>query len=215
MSHFSVAVIGDVEFELEPFEECEDPEDPEQNNPNARWDWYEIGGRFAGLLLNNQGYHVNSCRKGDLDWEGMKREAREEAAKEYAETYSILDCEVGAWTSFVEITDQVVRENPDMPNEARMNETRRRYWSQPAFLDKELYRLYRLDKFRCSLEEYVRDNSFCAPFAYVKDRNWVDVSYFGKSVFDDSHLLIREAAFEKMIASLHDDEIITIVDCHI
>lgn len=212
MSHFAVAVIGDVEFELEPFEEYEDPE---QGNPNARWDWYEIGGRFAGLLLNNQGYHVNSCRKGDLDWEGMKREAREESAEEYAETYSILNCEVGAWTSFAEMVDQVARENPDMPNEARMNEARKRYWSQPTFSDRELYRLYNLDRFRCPLEEYVRDNSFCAPFAYVKDRNWIDRSDFGKGVPDDSHLPVWEAAFEKMLASLHDDEIITIVDCHI
>jgi len=282
MSHFSVLVVGDVEFELEPFQEFEalgeenefvdSIESPDclanvlalleeggdlsqiasnqnveilrpgeiprprerspygyievdendtpvryimRTNPNAKWDWYEIGGRFAGLLIDNQGYHVNSCRKGDIDWEGVKREAREEAAEEYEETYRILNCEVGAWTSFTEMIDQVARENPDMPNDVRMNEARRRYWSQPAFSGKELYRLHNLDKFRCSLEEYVRNNSLCAPFAFVKDRNWIDRSQFDKDVNGNNYLAVWEAAVEKLMADLHDDEIITLVDCHI
>ena len=74
MSHFSVAVFskmpGYVEALLAPFEEQVDPDSPYAefveneecdldktvgaggywHNPNARWDWWEIGGRWRGLL---------------------------------------------------------------------------------------------------------------------------------------------------------------------
>ena len=74
MSHFLVAVFskmpGYVEALLAPFEEQVDPDSPYAefveneecdldktvgaggywHNPNARWDWWEIGGRWRGLL---------------------------------------------------------------------------------------------------------------------------------------------------------------------
>ena len=76
MSHFSVLVLTregqDVEGLLLPYmenccgeppreymeffedEECEVDEETGRRgywqNPNARWDWYEVGGRFRGML---------------------------------------------------------------------------------------------------------------------------------------------------------------------
>ena len=79
MSHFSVAVFsrtpGDVEALLAPFNEQVAPGDPYAvfvrdesgqldetgqakgywRNPNARWDWWVIGGRWRGLLLTAPG----------------------------------------------------------------------------------------------------------------------------------------------------------------
>ena len=80
MSHFSVAVFsrtpGDVEALLAPFNEQVAPGDPYAvfvrdesgqldekgqakgwgwHNPNARWDWWVIGGRWRGLLLLRPG----------------------------------------------------------------------------------------------------------------------------------------------------------------
>ena len=79
MSHFSVAVFsrtpGDVEALLAPFNEQVAPGDPYAvfvrdesgqhdetgqakgywRNPNARWDWWVIGGRWRGLLLLRPG----------------------------------------------------------------------------------------------------------------------------------------------------------------
>lgn len=79
MSHFSVAVFsrkpGDVETLLAPFNEQVAPGGPYAvfvrdesgqldgkgqakgywHNPNARWDWWVIGGRWRGLLLLRPG----------------------------------------------------------------------------------------------------------------------------------------------------------------
>ena len=36
-------------------------------NPNSKWDWYSIGGRWSGLLKTKDGHRVDSCLVKDLD----------------------------------------------------------------------------------------------------------------------------------------------------
>ena len=40
-------------------------------NPNAKWDWYEIGGRWSGKLIVS-GVGVDSARIKDIDWDEMR-----------------------------------------------------------------------------------------------------------------------------------------------
>jgi hypothetical protein len=43
-------------------------------NPKSKWDWYEAGGRWAGLLLSKSGEEVFSCKKKDIAYrEGEKQ----------------------------------------------------------------------------------------------------------------------------------------------
>ena len=35
-------------------------------NPNGRWDWYEVGGRWSGEIELEDGSHVNSARVEDI-----------------------------------------------------------------------------------------------------------------------------------------------------
>jgi hypothetical protein len=45
------------------------------HNPNAKWDWYEVGGRWQGLLiLKGSGVLSDSLTKKDIDFEEMKRQ---------------------------------------------------------------------------------------------------------------------------------------------
>lgn len=64
--HFSLILIAEpgqsVDDMMEPFYECWDKDDPRTvegvdedgdtyfYNPDAMWDWYEIGGRWSGLI---------------------------------------------------------------------------------------------------------------------------------------------------------------------
>lgn len=67
MTHYTVLVIGnDIEEKLAPYEE-------KTNNPNSKWDWYQIGGRWPGMLKLKNGY-VDQARFGDIDWIAMKKE---------------------------------------------------------------------------------------------------------------------------------------------
>ncbi len=91
MSHFTVIVIGDnPEEQLAPFneelqvEKVEEDGDEYWRNPDAKWDWYQLGGRWTGyfkLLPGKTGATgrpglfthpaengtADQCRKGDID----------------------------------------------------------------------------------------------------------------------------------------------------
>ena len=93
MSHFSVAVISktpdDVDDLLAPFQEnnmddCpkeylsfvedEDFEVDEEvgkqgywENPNSKWDWWQVGGRWSGSIKTKDGRKVDSCRLKEID----------------------------------------------------------------------------------------------------------------------------------------------------
>ncbi|MFH0885077.1 MAG: hypothetical protein V1861_05195 [Candidatus Micrarchaeota archaeon] len=89
MAHYSLLVKyegtieeagGRVEKMLEPY--CEDMDDDSDENPDAKWDWYDIGGGYKGLLKLKKdwpskfGYPPNSDRverayAKDVDLEGL------------------------------------------------------------------------------------------------------------------------------------------------
>lgn len=37
-------------------------------NPNAKWDWWAVGGRWSGSLIKKDGEVVDSCKKSELDY---------------------------------------------------------------------------------------------------------------------------------------------------
>lgn len=53
------------------------------SNPNAKWDWWTIGGRWDGWLVDKNGIHCNICTVGDLDFDKMRESEKEERAKYY------------------------------------------------------------------------------------------------------------------------------------
>ena len=44
-----------------------------RKNPNAKWDWYSLGGRWSGYLILKSGECVNSALKKDIDFEEMTK----------------------------------------------------------------------------------------------------------------------------------------------
>lgn len=38
-------------------------------NPDSKWDWYVIGGRWEGYFTNKEGCEVDQALKKDIDWE--------------------------------------------------------------------------------------------------------------------------------------------------
>lgn len=48
-------------------------------NPNAKWDWYEIGGRWSNMILRKNGRKSNYARLKDIDWDEMANRSRKKA----------------------------------------------------------------------------------------------------------------------------------------
>ena len=108
MSHFSVAVITttgldeDVDKLLAPFQENNMGDCPKQylefnedqdyeideetgkrgywENPNAKWDWYTVGGRCPGMLKLKTGGNANVAKIKDIDL-SIDNEAYNEAIR--------------------------------------------------------------------------------------------------------------------------------------
>lgn len=54
-------------------------------NPNSKWDWFTIGGRYSNMLITKQGNSTNAARIKDIDWEAMEAEDIKNAEKAWEE----------------------------------------------------------------------------------------------------------------------------------
>lgn len=88
MSHYVVGVIADcyddVEYMLEPYDESlevEDSEDGYKYNPDAKWDWYTVGGRWEGSLKTKDGANVDWEEIQNIDFEKMRPMTEKEATR--------------------------------------------------------------------------------------------------------------------------------------
>ncbi|RXI57262.1 hypothetical protein DP122_00325 [Clostridium tetani] len=48
-------------------------------NPNAKWDWYTVGGRWSNKILTKDGERVDYAKLKDIDWVGMTEKSRKKA----------------------------------------------------------------------------------------------------------------------------------------
>lgn len=192
-----------------------------RTNPRRQWDWYQVGGRWSGFLkLKNglAGGKTDVAEKGNVDFDGMRDEAGDEAAKRWDKAAA---AKVAAGLAENTLWDnwQTVRERHPGDIEA----ARAEYNSQPAVAAiKEAFKdhfFIEPDQFLISRDAYIqqaRDRA-TVTYAIVKDGQWVakgEMGWWGMS--DDK---VGEADWNRkvneMLDALPDDTLITVVDCHI
>lgn len=199
-------------------------------NPQAKWDWYQVGGRWTGVFkLKDEGDgevgepgimtdrapagYVDQCRKDSIDFEGM----REERAIKYAEHWDELKAAVGraeippVWSDFY-LTF------------ANIDDARKAYSELEAV---KLVREAGLERFFDDSFEAIRGTrdewsergrrSYLSAYAVLDHGNWIakgEMGWFGMSndAVTDEEWIKQLAA---KIESLPDDTMITAVDCHI
>lgn len=169
-------------------------------NPDSKWDWYSIGGRWGGELILKEGARedydneecVDSAKKKDIDWAKMNSIAKEE--KERA---------IKFWKYYVE----------GQPYPGTDEEKKKEFgftFYKPEYY-KEHYK---------TLEKYIKRISAWHTYAVVDaDGNWYEpgqMGWFGMSdASDDASEEWEMNFYEKFIENLPEDAEITIVDCHI
>lgn len=205
-------------------------------NPNAKWDWWVIGGRWNGFFEVKEGREgsarlgekawcsngaeagtADQLRIGDIDWDKMRDKARERANKEYDEFEAAVgDIEPPApWKVMLEEhgmdkIDVARAERQSHPWIKALREAK--IW---IFDDEvEHYEVYNGGR-----ETFVekRINQVGVPYAFVKDSKWVgkgDMGWWGMS--DDHHDQNDwNEKFHEMLSGLDPDTMVTLVDCHI
>jgi hypothetical protein len=180
-------------------------------NPNSKWDWYQIGGRYAGRI------HVKedvTYTEPEFSW-GWDAESKAQVLQERR-------------------TDQAVMKDIDW---AKMHNTQKAYDSAIRFWEmkvegakpeteeeeKELQwdwykEEYYTDRYK-DKETYAKCMAGFTMWAVVKDGEWYEKGSMGFwAMSDETHdeALDWELNFyDRFIKDLPEDTVLTIVDCHI
>jgi len=165
-------------------------------NPDSKWDWYQIGGRWRGQLLLKHGttgvqgeasfmlanpiyplQSVDQANFGDIDWGYMQYNPM-----------TIVEWAT-AWKRIMSGSGMV----------------------KPAYLKK---------KYPGGVKEYVRKNMRFSTYAVItEDGKWNAPGEMGmwamSSETDEEDELWQERFWEGFLEGLAPDTLITVVDCHI
>lgn len=210
-----------------------------RTNPNAKWDWYQVGGRWTGFyvikgadifrpLLDEKDLpmtgepslldpgrvvpenRADSARKGDIDFEGMRADSAKEAAARWDKIRGIIGPHADTFETWEKVRE---RFGDDIAA------ARTAYWAQPAH---EALRLanesvFGLDEYLVSRDEYVKRHRDWATrtHAFLRDGEWKEngeMGWFGvvHGEKEDWH-----TEFGRLLESVPDDCWLTVVDCHI
>ena len=204
-----------------------------RTNPNRKWDWYQVGGRWSGMLRLKPGAegengsrswmnrgepvdanYCDSALKQDIDFETMRQMAADEAASDWDAAHEIIGDRT--WLTWDEV-QKVVTEGEDLWQK------RREFYHEQAAL-KELRKKYdnpflNLDKYLVAREKFVQTarNAAGTTFAVLKDGQWYEKGDMGWwcMVADEKDQDEWNAQFAKLIDDLPEDTRLTVVDCHI
>jgi hypothetical protein len=206
-----------------------------RTNPNRKWDWYQVGGRWSGMLRlkpgavgghgerswTNQADEIDTHRfcdsalKKDIDFEAMRDEAGTAAAQRWDDAHEIIGDRT--WLTWEEVGKLTFKEGVD-----QWQARRDFYHGQEAL--KALREKYNnpfanLDQFLVPREKYVQDarDSAGVTFAVLKDGEWYERGEMGwwGMVADEKAQDDWNAQFAKLIDELPEDTLLTVVDCHI
>lgn len=181
-------------------------------NPDSKWDWYEVGGRYAGLIAVKDGVEIDNP---NFSW-GWSDDEREKVIAMGNKTDSAY---------IKDIDFSKMHKSEEQYNEAI------RYWelivegAKPKNKDEEdivkwsFYKPeYYVNRYKTK-EKYAECRSSFTMWAVVKDGVWYEKGQMGwwamSSETDDEAVDWEMNFFDRFIKDLPEDTLITVVDCHI
>lgn len=209
----------------------------DRTNPNAKWDWYVVGGRWTGFFkvkeqalaagrfnvgrpgimteAPEEGY-ADQCLKGDIDFEFMREKARREAVEKANAYYSWRD-KFPDFESWERVRDRIGTDKidearkfyHDQPGRKELDEACGSTWFGPDWPE----------IFKDGQEKYIERQmaSSFATFAVLKDGEWYERGSMGwwGCVSDEKDQDAWHQQIYDLIKDLPDDTLLTVVDCHI
>lgn len=201
----------------------------DRTNPNKKWDWYVLGGRWTGFfklkagadgVLGRPGLftkgadagQADAAVKGSIDFDSMRLEAETEAAADYDRIHAVLSQHEPV-LAFPEIAEA----NPELSRD----EQAAKYRDQPGLkaLREASIHVWDLQRYLVDRADFIRVAGLNAgtTFAVVKDGKWYErgsMGWFG-FVADEKSTDAWVEEFSKLIADLPDDTLLSVYDCHI
>ena len=200
-----------------------------RTNPNYKWDWYQVGGRWSGLFrlkpgtegevgakgvlglcCNDSPEYADQALKGDIDFDYMRQTAREEAEDLYdAAVKATVGVVRPTWNSWEELLESV----------KDVNKARDAYHEHPYIEALKEVDSWDPCQFLVSRDTYVEqaERNAVKTFAILKDGKWYergDMGWWGcvSDVMDSNDW---DELYFQLLESIPDDTLLTVVDCHI
>jgi hypothetical protein len=186
-----------------------------RTNPNRKWDWWVVGGRWSNSLLTKSGIEVNSAQKQHINFNRMLAMAAGTATGQWYEFHQQFAVEIADFIPW-----KTVRESWDDVEEARAF-----YHDQSlvrALRESRVYAKLNLDldlsDVVLPLEKYVETyvSKNIGHMAVVKDKVWCErakVGWFG-ATSENFADWIRQTE-QSLIDATLPTQWLTVVDCHI
>jgi hypothetical protein len=216
-----------------------------RTNPNKKWDWYSVGGRWTGFwklkdggrgelgkpgVFDNEPKHdADSARKGDIDFEGMRESAREKAAAEFDKFVEYLLAGRPMPDSWPYVRDELYPGDIDDAREYyNGQEVVAGAWeakvNSPWDSDLVTYysagvKIASADDFPMAKQAFIDQavKSAISTFAVLKDGRWYERGEMGwwACVSGEKDNAVWAEEFGRLLDGLSDDTLLTVVDCHI
>lgn len=162
-------------------------------NPDSKWDWYEIGGRWPSQLRLKDGTAADSAPAGEVDWDKMlsTSPAKEAERAEFWDEY-------------------VLGKTPEGIDGEKYLQAKYPY---------EFYRPEYYIEFYGTKEEYVRRMGLWYTYAAVDEKGWHEPGKMGwwgcSSSTAESQKDWEDNFRARFIDTLDPEDRVIIVDCHI
>ena len=181
-------------------------------NPDSKWDWYQVGGRYAGRIVVKDGVEID---EPSFSW-GWDDDTKEKVIAMGNKTDSAYKKDIDfskmhrteeSYNDAIRYWELVV-EGAEPNNEEEENTVKWSFYKPEYFTNR-----YK------TKEKYAECNSSFSMWAVVKDGVWYEKGKMGMFAMsnetDDEAVDWEMNFFDRFIKDLPDDTLLTVVDCHI
>jgi hypothetical protein len=209
------------------------PDESYWENPNRKWDWYQLGGRWTGFFKLHEGIvgvhgdpgimtkpadlgYADCALKKDIDIEGMRDSAEEESMKRWEVAYPIVKEHRDSFQTWKNLRDKVYKDDIEAARTA--------YRNQPIIQEFQKHMEIlgwspEPEEFFCTEVEWrerARQNAIMT-FAFLKDGVWYERGEMGMFAFVSGEKEESEwtGEFYELFDSIKDSELVSVYDCHI
>lgn len=205
-------------------------------NPDSKWDWYVLGGRWSGRFIRlkpgatsgisgepgvgDNEVGIDAALKGDIDFEAIRKENEENAHKYYQDIVN----KCGGSIPKLELFWETILNGKEYAH-LSIEDKRTLYHSQDAikrWKDVGFENTFfgpQLENFQCSEDDFVCQylRNVFVPYAVVMNNEWYgsgDMGWWGISTNEVPQEEWQNKVWE-LLLSLPDDTLISFYDCHI
>ena len=184
------------------------------HNPNAKWDWFQIGGRWKDMIKLKSGVKKNESMQGEKSWCNKD----EEEDENYADSVHFDDIDFeGMEKEDREKKEKTWKESREFIKELKEKGKNGKELKQ-EFMNKYGYFSVGMKGLTQSKKDFIGEVFGFGTYAILCDGKWYEageMGWWGMSSGTDEEKKKFKNSYGKLFKKLAKGKFISIVDCHI